>query len=278
VIRFDSARQSPISLLAVAYPGLPSRTTTARSCTSTGSATRPSFGCELRRAVQMRCCCATSRTASRGQSRHRSTRAPAERSGGAPSFHCRNPVVSYGWLLTGGRLGYRWLNGLGVHPHEVPPTDDFSLTTHPGGPEWHLSSVVYEVFIDRFAASAGRRSTAAWAADGKPRRVQGSDQSGSPVRLVAREGDRRNLEDLHDLLRDCGEDVGGGRALRDERRHPSQRGLLVGKNAIHVPRPAFDRGCHLRRLTPRGPSVQLRLPAARPRSAVALGPHTSTDG
>jgi len=102
------------------------------------------------------------------------------------------------------------------------------------------------------------------AADGKTGRVQGSDHSGSPVRLVAKEGDRRNLEDLHDLLRDCGEDVGAWRALRDERRHPSQCGLLVGKDAIPVPRPAFDRGCHLRSLTPRGPSVQ---PQAASRSS-----------
>ncbi len=23
----------------------------------------------------------------------------------------RNPILSYRWLLTGGRLGYRWVNG-----------------------------------------------------------------------------------------------------------------------------------------------------------------------
>jgi alpha-glucosidase len=75
----------------------------------------------------------------------------------------RNPVVSYRWLLTGGRLGYRWLNGVGLHPHEVPPTDDFRLNAEPGGPEWHLSSVVYEIFIDRFARGAPPRAEPAWA-------------------------------------------------------------------------------------------------------------------
>jgi alpha-glucosidase len=75
----------------------------------------------------------------------------------------RNPVISYRWLLTGGRLGYRWLNGLGMHAHEVPPAGDFRLTADPGGPEWHLSSVVYEVFIDRFAASGTPRPLPAWA-------------------------------------------------------------------------------------------------------------------
>jgi alpha-glucosidase len=75
----------------------------------------------------------------------------------------RSPVVSYRWLLAGGRLGYRWLNSAGTHPHEVPPTDDFRLTADPGGPDWHLSSVVYEIFIDRFAASGEQRTLPAWA-------------------------------------------------------------------------------------------------------------------
>ena len=75
----------------------------------------------------------------------------------------RNPILSYRWLLTGGRLGYRWVNGTGTHAHEVPPTDDFKLTAEPGGPDWHLSSVVYEIFIDRFAAGGGRPATPAWA-------------------------------------------------------------------------------------------------------------------
>ena len=75
-----------------------------------------------------------------------------------------NPVVSYRWLLTGGRCGYRWLNGLGLHAGEVPPGGDFRLNAEPGGPDWHLSSVVYEVFIDRFASSAERRDLPAWAA------------------------------------------------------------------------------------------------------------------
>ena len=75
----------------------------------------------------------------------------------------RNPVVSYRWLLTGGKLGYRWLNGMSTYAHEVPPGGDFRLTAEPGGPEWHLSSVVYEVFIDRFAASGTPRPLPEWA-------------------------------------------------------------------------------------------------------------------
>ena len=41
--------------------------------------------------------------------------------------------------------------------------DDFVLTTDPGGPEWHLGSVVYEIFPDRFAASGSAVSDPAWA-------------------------------------------------------------------------------------------------------------------
>jgi len=46
-----------------------------------------------------------------------------------------NPVVSYRWLMTGGRLGYRWLNGAGSHRQEVSPADDFKLSADPGGPD-----------------------------------------------------------------------------------------------------------------------------------------------
>ncbi len=65
----------------------------------------------------------------------------------------RNPVVRYRWLLAGGESGYRWLNGRGLHPHEVTGGDDFALALDPGAPSWHASSVVYEIFPDRFATS-----------------------------------------------------------------------------------------------------------------------------
>ena len=57
----------------------------------------------------------------------------------------RNPTVSYRWLLTGGTLGYRSLNGTGAYPYEVTPGDDFKLNADPAGAAWHLSSVGYEV-------------------------------------------------------------------------------------------------------------------------------------
>jgi alpha-glucosidase len=76
----------------------------------------------------------------------------------------RNPVVAYRWLLTGGTLGYRWLTGSGLHAHEVAPAADFRLVAEAGGPDWHASSVVYEIFIDRYAASGAALANApAWA-------------------------------------------------------------------------------------------------------------------
>ncbi|WP_425956682.1 glycoside hydrolase family 13 protein [Xylanimonas sp. McL0601] len=50
--------------------------------------------------------------------------------------------------------GYRWLNGAGVHDHDVPDTGDFRLTTAPPAPAWLGAGTVYQVFPDRFARSA----------------------------------------------------------------------------------------------------------------------------
>jgi alpha-glucosidase len=68
-------------------------------------------------------------------------------------FPVRNPTVRYRWLFTGGELGYAWLNGTGLVDHDLPDADDFVLSIDRGGPQWHLGSVVYEVFPDRFASS-----------------------------------------------------------------------------------------------------------------------------
>jgi alpha-glucosidase len=68
------------------------------------------------------------------------------------TFPVANPTVAYRWLLVGAEGGWRWLNGVGVAAHEPPDADDFVLALA-AGPAWHLSSVVYEIFPDRFAAS-----------------------------------------------------------------------------------------------------------------------------
>jgi alpha-glucosidase len=79
------------------------------------------------------------------------------------SFPVDNPSTRYRWLLAGGSVGYVWLTGRGLVSHDVPDADDFVLTTDPGGPDWHLGSVVYEIFPDRFASSGAAAETPSWA-------------------------------------------------------------------------------------------------------------------
>lgn len=78
-------------------------------------------------------------------------------------FPAANPNVRYRWLLSGGEIGYAWLNGLGVAPHDIPDADDFVLSLDRGGPSWHLDSVVYEIFPDRFATTGAGGAPPDWA-------------------------------------------------------------------------------------------------------------------
>ena len=78
------------------------------------------------------------------------------------TFPVTNPSVRYRWLV-GSESGYAWLNGTGPVAHDPSDGDDFVLSLDPGGPEWHLASVVYEVFPDRFAASGNASDPPRWA-------------------------------------------------------------------------------------------------------------------
>lgn len=77
----------------------------------------------------------------------------------------RNPLTGYRFLLTGGPRGHRWVNGTGVHAHDVTDAGDFQLTTAPPPPDWARDAIFYQVFPDRFARSAGAdgRPVPAWA-------------------------------------------------------------------------------------------------------------------
>ncbi len=84
----------------------------------------------------------------------------------AASVTCHNPVTNYRFLLSGGPRQYTWLNGAGVHGRDVPDASDFRLLAHDTPPPaWALGSVVYQIFPDRFARSAGadRREIPDWA-------------------------------------------------------------------------------------------------------------------
>lgn len=74
-----------------------------------------------------------------------------------------NPVVNYRWLLDGGDAGYAWVNALGTTPHEVADADDFMITPGTWGPDWHPSSVGYQIFPDRFASSGLDAEAPEWA-------------------------------------------------------------------------------------------------------------------
>jgi alpha-glucosidase len=79
------------------------------------------------------------------------------------SFPVTNPATRYRWLLAGGDVGYAWMDGLGVSTHELTGADDFVISSGSGGPAWHLESVVYEIYPDRYASSGEPRTPPDWA-------------------------------------------------------------------------------------------------------------------
>jgi len=79
-------------------------------------------------------------------------------------FPVENPAVNYRWLLGQGDRRYLWLNGLGASVREPSDDDDFVVGIDAGGPAWHLRSVVYQIFPDRFARSDLQHDRPDWAA------------------------------------------------------------------------------------------------------------------
>ena len=63
-----------------------------------------------------------------------------------------NESSRYRFLLTGPKM-YEWLNASGIHPNEVSSAQDFAIFAKPAYPKWISSSVFYQIFPDRFAAS-----------------------------------------------------------------------------------------------------------------------------
>ncbi len=79
------------------------------------------------------------------------------------SFAPTGSTQGYRWLLHGEGGRYAWLNGAGLAGREVGDADDFVLSLAPPGPDWHLRSVVYEIYPDRFAASGLVADPPGWA-------------------------------------------------------------------------------------------------------------------
>ena len=114
-----------------------------------------------------------------------------------------NPVTCYRFLLDE-PAGYRWLNGRGVHRRDVPDAADFRLTVHAGAPAWMSSTVVYQVFPDRFgrSAAADERAVPPWAVPA----AWGDEPlaSGPDVGRQLFGGDLRGIEERLDHLEALG--------------------------------------------------------------------------
>ncbi|TFD85485.1 glycoside hydrolase family 13 protein [Cryobacterium lactosi] len=76
-----------------------------------------------------------------------------------------NPVHGYRFLLSMADGAHWWLNASGLHDIETLDAEDFKLVAHPAPPDWAATSVMYQVFPDRFArsAAADHREAPDWA-------------------------------------------------------------------------------------------------------------------
>lgn len=65
-----------------------------------------------------------------------------------------NPECRYRFLLLFDDGRREWLNAGGLHVIETRDSEDFVVLAHPAPPGWGRSTVMYQVFPDRFARSA----------------------------------------------------------------------------------------------------------------------------
>ena len=103
-----------------------------------------------------------------------------------------NPVHGYRWLLSLADGSSAWVNATGVHTIERVDSEDFRLVTYPAAPGWASSTVMHQIFPDRFArsAAASARELPDWAEPAEwtddviyigadtPRQLYGGDLAG----------------------------------------------------------------------------------------------------
>lgn len=103
-----------------------------------------------------------------------------------------NPVHGYRFLISLADGSNVWLNATGVHATETLDSDDFRLIAFEPPPEWGRTTVMYQIFPDRFArsAAADARPLPDWALPAKwtdepihigpdtPRQFYGGDLAG----------------------------------------------------------------------------------------------------
>ena len=117
-------------------------------------------------------------------------------------FAVANPVTHYRWLLAGGDVGYRWVNAAGSTEHEVADSEDFGITVGSWGPDWHLGSVVYQIFPDRFASSGLEVEAPTWAIRRDWDELPTGRGKPTPVELFG--GDLRGIEQHLDHIESVG--------------------------------------------------------------------------
>jgi alpha-glucosidase len=120
-------------------------------------------------------------------------------------FPVRSPLTNYRWLLSGGDVGYAWLNGGGLVDHDGPDADDFVLSLDDGAPAWHLESVVYEIFPDRFASSGLGVEPPPWAVRRAWNDLPEGRSPNTPFEWFG--GDLRGLEQHLDHIESLGANV-----------------------------------------------------------------------
>jgi alpha-glucosidase len=74
-----------------------------------------------------------------------------------------NSRTHYRFGFAGGSVGYGWLNAAGFFDHDVPDAYDFAISTAALPPQWSSSSVVYQIYPDRFASSGRTYEIPEWA-------------------------------------------------------------------------------------------------------------------
>jgi len=108
-----------------------------------------------------------------------------------------NPVHGYRWLIIHESGITEWLNARGLTKTEARDDEDFKLLTYPEPPAWAKSTVMYQIFPDRFGRSAGANDReapiwaepAAWTDEpinigpSTPRQFYGGDLLGIEERL-----------------------------------------------------------------------------------------------
>ena len=92
-----------------------------------------------------------------------------------------NPVNGYRFLINRADGGHWWLNAAGAQPFETVDAEDFKLLGHPAPPAWAASTVMYQIFTDRFGRSpaAALREKPAW---GVPAEWDDPVAKGQPAR------------------------------------------------------------------------------------------------